>query len=73
MWTGPNDAPLSSKEERMQRLPTLWTVTATKEPEIVGYIVVAGDSWFPVYKRPNVFHMLMMHLFFGWEYQPVQE
>jgi len=42
-------------------------------PEIVGHIVIAKDIRLGVYKRPHWFHMLMMRLFFGWEYQPVQD
>ena len=47
--------------------------TSTEQAQIVGHIYIAPYVGFGVYKRPNVFHMLMMHLFFGWEYQPVQE
>ena len=59
-----------------ERMATLYIATSTeywKAPDPVGYIVIAEGYTVEVYKRPNVFHMLMMHLFFGWEYQPVQE
>jgi len=72
MWTGPNDAPLSSKEERMDQMYNYLSIRGSL-PEIVGHIVIAKDIRLGVYKRPHWFHMLMMRLFFGWEYQPVQD
>ena len=79
MWTGPNDAPVSTKEERMQRIqPPIESPKLSRwRCELFG-IGPYGVVVRPVYgKEPNWFWRRMQRLCFGnkWikDAKPVQE
>jgi len=37
-------------------------------PKPVMHIVIANDTHWPLYKKPNFFHRKMMSLVFGWKF-----
>ena len=83
MWTGPNDAPVSTKGERMEQLYN-YTFTSIEPPKLSSWRCELfgtgpnGVVFRPVEgKEPNWFWRLMQWLCFGnkWikDAKPVQE